>query len=263
MRKDHALSLNAQKTKYRALHDWFNTPQGLHVGESFTSYLARMPAMFHGNTLLQLGDCGENPWFPVLNFRRKWIASPCLDASHASVVTALNSLPMDRNSVDSVLAPLALEAFGWDKNPLDEMDRILKPMGYVILFGINPCSLWGLAQRFGYLSCLGGRPAALISPLFLQQSLLRRGYRQCLFESFYYLPPLRGAEWLTRLAFLNEMGKIIAVSPAGFYCLIMQKYQKCARSPLRRAHVRRNVILSPEPAWANRQATKLIHPHPN
>ncbi len=244
--------MNLQKIKYRALDDWFLTPQGVHVADSFAACLAVQRDVLQGTTLLQLGDGGKNIWLDLLDFRRKWIVSPCLDAPQQVVISALNALPFERNSLDCVLALFALEAFGWDKNPVDEMDRILKPMGHAVFFGINPFSLWGLAGRLGFASCLGMRDIALISPFFLQQSLLRRGYRQCYFESFYYIPPVREAESINRLAFLNEMGKMISLNPAGFYCLIMQKYQKCRPKVLRRTNARRNTSLTIEPAWASR-----------
>jgi hypothetical protein len=247
--QDNALNLNQQKTKYRALDDWFLTPQGRDVGASFAARLALVSEYVQGSRVLQLGACGHNAWLQELHLRRQWVASPCLDAD-ASVITALNALPLDRRCVDCVVAPFALEAFGWDKNPLDEIDRILSPMGHVIFLGINPLSLWGLALRLGYLHDLGVHATALVSPLLLQQSLLRRGYRQCRLESFYYIPPLYNNAWIKRLAFLNEMGKMLALTPAGFYCLIMQKYQVCPPNAMRRAKARRSIALSPTPAWA-------------
>lgn len=255
------MSLNNQKTKYRALDDWFNTPQGLHVSDLFTARVSSLPELAQGSILLQLGSCGENSWLNGLNYKREWIASPCLDAQHAHFITSLNVLPLNRNSVDCVIAPFVLEAFGWHKSPLDELDRILRPMGHVIFLGINPFSLWGLALQLGFVSMFATQHVTLISPFFLQQSLLRRGYRQCSFDSFYYIPPVAREEWIKRLAFLNEMGKMFAVTPAGFYCLIMQKIRYCSPNLVQRAGARRTITLNPEPAWANRNRFKL--PHPN
>ncbi len=246
------MSLDDQKTKYRALDDWFRTAQGFDIGQACAARLARLPDDCCGNALLQLGSGGENSWLPALNFRRQWMISPCLSVSSPAVVSSLNALPLNRNSVDGVLALFSMEALGWEKNPLDEIDRILAPMGHVIVVGINPFSLWGLALRLGLINCFGGQAATLISPLYLQQSLLRRGYRQRCFDSFYYLPPLRHEQWIKRLAFLNEMGKMVAPSPAGFYCLTMQKYQTCRPNLVRLATTRRNLTLAQEPAWASR-----------
>ena len=52
----------------------------------------------------------------------------------------------------------------------------------------------------------------------------RRGYRQYFFDTFDYAPPIKSARMIKALEFLNSMGKMIALAPPGFYCILMQKY---------------------------------------
>lgn len=137
------MTFDDQMHKYQALDRWFETPQGLCVAKAFASELATVGDFFSGKQLLQLGHCGDNLWLPALNFRHKWFVTPGDGGGPKTLVASLNALPIERGSIDCVVAPLTLEAFGPDKNPLDEIDRILKPMGYVIFFGINPLSFWG------------------------------------------------------------------------------------------------------------------------
>ena len=224
------MGLDDQKNKYRALDDWFKTPQGCFVQSAIAEKILSVQDKLPGTTLLQIGMCGKNTWLDSLSFRKKWLLTPCVDSLNTSLIAAPNHLPFDRNSMDCVIAPLLLEAFGRDKNPINEIDRILKPMGHIIFIGINPVSLWGLLLRLGYLDCFGGEKATLTSSLILKQTLLNRGYRQCLLETFYYIPPVKSAFLIESFMFLNEMGKMIAPNPAGLYCLIMQKYQQ---TPLR------------------------------
>ncbi len=214
-----------QVIKYNALDAWFKTPQGLRVAKAFTAELKIVKEFLQGRRLVQLGSCGDNAWLSVLNFRQKWLLSPCETASKAHVLTSLTSLPIDRNSMDCVVAPLTIEAFGLDKNPLDEIDRILKPMGYAIFFGVNPISFWGAALRFHRMECFGKTASTLTSSLSLKHSMVSRGYTQCLLKSFYYIPPVAHKKLIHRLEFFNEMGKMIWPFPAGFYCFIVQKYQ--------------------------------------
>ncbi len=242
------MSLNEQKNKYRALDDWFKTPQGRHVGEALARRLVAVRDLLSGTTLVQLGICGDNPWLVPLMFRRKWLLTPCLNSPEASLIASPNGLPFDRNSVDCVVAPLTMEAFGRDKNPLDEIDRVLKPMGYVIFWGVNPISVWGLALRVGYVPFFGDSRVTLTSSLILKQALLNRGYRQCMLETFYYIPPVKQSSWIDRLAFLNEMGKMISPCPAGFYCLIVQKVQQCTPNWLLQANGR-GLLLQSQAAW--------------
>ena len=226
------MTFDDQMHKYQALDRWFETPQGLCVAKAFASELATVGDFFSGKQLLQLGHCGDNLWLPALNFRHKWFVTPGDGGGPKTLVASLNALPIERGSIDCVVAPLTLEAFGPDKNPLDEIDRILKPMGYVIFFGINPMSFWGAALRWGRLPCFGGVAGTLTSSLTLKSIMLQRGYTQCLHRTFYYIPPVVKEALIQKLSFFNEMGKMIWPFPAGFYCFIVQKYQPTTPSLL-------------------------------
>jgi hypothetical protein len=218
--------LNEQVKQYQALDDWFNTPQGVRLSYAFAAELKRLVGSLRGARLLQLGACGDNPWLSALNFRQKWLASPVEGAQTVSVISALDCLPIERSSMDCVIAPLTMEVFGGqNKNPIDEIDRILKPMGYVIVLGINPWSFWGAAVRLGCVSCFAERSSTLTSSLAVKHAFLNRGYTQYAFSSFYYIPPVSHPLWIRYCEFFNEMGKMIWPFPAGFYCFIAQKYQ--------------------------------------
>ena len=224
--------LDEQAAKYRALDNWFKSPQGMRVAHAFMSELKAPSELFSGKCLLQLGDCGDNLWLPELRFRNKWVVSPCEGSKNSTLLASLTALPIDRSSVDCVLAPLTMEAFGEDKHPIDEIDRILKPMGYVIFFGINPWSFWGAALRFEGLHCFGDVRGTLTSSLSLKHALISRGYSQCMLRSFHYIPPVANKTLIRSFEFLNEMGKMIWPFPGGFYCFIAQKYQPATPSLL-------------------------------
>ncbi|MDP3704283.1 MAG: methyltransferase domain-containing protein [Legionellaceae bacterium] len=220
-----------EQAKYTALDAWFKTPQGRRVAEAFASELQGVDGALSGRRLLQLGACGDNIWLPTLRFRQKWLVSPSISAQTATIYSSVYALPIERNSVDCVLAPLTMEACSRHRNPIDEIDRILKPMGYVVFLGINPWSFWGLALRYGKVSCFDHASVTLRSSLTLKLALLNRGYRQCLLSSFYYIPPVEHETWIHKLEFLNEMGKMIWPYPASFYCFIAQKYDPCLVMP--------------------------------
>ncbi len=221
------LLLDEQAPIYHSLDEWFLQPQGHHVAKAFAAELMQIKGQFSGQNLLQLGSCGENIWLSTLKFRHKWLVSPCIVPKKTSLVSSLTLLPVDRDSIDCVIAPLTFEAFGGGKNPIDEIDRILKPMGHVIFFGINPISFWGAALRWGRLASISASPKALTSSLTVKHAMLERGYRQCALTSFYYIPPVSSESMIKKLEFFNEMGKMIWPFPAGFYCFIVQKYQPC------------------------------------
>ena len=237
--------MDEQANKYRSLDEWFLSPQGHHVARAFAAELMQIIGEFSGLNLLQLGSCGDNIWLPSLKFRHQWLASPCIIPKKSSLISSFTLLPLERDSIDCVIAPFTFEVFGGAKNPIDEIDRILKPMGYAIFLGVNPISFWGAAIRGGYLACSGLASGTLTSSLTIKRAMLERGYRQCALTSFYYIPPVKSEAMIKRLEFFNEMGKMIWPFPAAFYCFIVQKYEPCHPS-LRYEQVENQ--LSPLPA---------------
>lgn len=195
------------------------------MAHAFAAELKLPSTVLSGKRLLQLGSCGDNLWLPELCFHHKWVVSPCDNAAITTLCASLTSLPVETRSIDCIIAPLTMEAFGHDKNPIDEIDRVLKPMGYAVFFGINPWSFWGASLRWGGLHSFGQSRGALTSALILKHAMISRGYSQCMLSSFYYTPPVTHKTLIHRLEFLNEMGKMIWPYPAGFYCFIVQKYQ--------------------------------------
>jgi hypothetical protein len=219
------VNLDEQRHRYRALDDWFKTPQGHYLGDAMSMQLSQFKKHLAQDVLLQLGVCGDNVWLSQLGLKKTWVSTPCLDAPNATFIASPQHIPLERNSVDVVIAPMLLEIFGRYKNPLDEIDRVLSPMGHVIFFGINPVSLWGAALACHGLEGLGQAHMTLHSPLGLKRTFLNRGYQQKWFETFYYVPPFQREQWIKNSLFLNEMGKMMTVFPAGFYCMVLQKYQ--------------------------------------
>ncbi|MBA2652380.1 MAG: methyltransferase domain-containing protein [Tatlockia sp.] len=215
------MSFDAQKTRFRNLDDWFNSPQGINIAGFFSSELNQLGDFLHGETLLQLGSYGKNDWLKALHYSHKWQATLYSKSSN-SLISSYNQLPLDRNSVDCVVAPLIMEAFKFSNSPIDEIDRILKPMGYVVFFGINPFSLWGIYLRLKRHSCLGEKTKTVFS---IQRAMIHRGYVQSYLSSFYYIPPVFTANWVEKLEILNVLGKMVSPCPAGFYCLVMQKQE--------------------------------------
>lgn len=210
--------------KYRSLNEWFKTPQGIAIAKSFMSELRSLDKWSYGNNFLQLGSCGENIWLPILKFNNKWIVNPYYNNISTSLCAVFKELPLARDSIDCIMAPLSMEAASNDII-LDEIDRVLKPSGIVIFFGINPLSLWGMSLKLGYLDCFGTTNVRLQSSLLLKRNLSYRGFKPLVHKNFYFIPPVIKENIIHKLNFLNEMGKMIWPFPAGFYCLVLQKFQ--------------------------------------
>lgn len=219
------MSITQQIVMFQSLNEWFSSAQGERVAHAFLTELSLLKALLYGDTLVQLGECGDNAIFRSLRYQHKNLVMPCLSPS-ATLVSSLTQLPLESNSVDCVIAPLTLNAFSQEKNPLDEIDRVLKPMGYVVFFDINPFSLWGWWLRYSHHACFRAGQGVLHSIFSLKRNMMHRGYVQSHLSSFYYIPPVKSAFMIKKLEIFNILGKMISPMPAGFYCFVVQKYQE-------------------------------------
>lgn len=213
-----------QIIRFKRLERWFETPLGQRVAHVFSDALSHFEYIPRGDMLLQLGACGANLWLKHLAYTHQLIiASHNSFTQRADCYALCHKLPLDRNSIDCVVAPLTIHAYSHDDNLLDEIDRVLKPMGYVIFFGINPLSVWGLWLKMSKNACFGRSHGYEHSLLSLKHAMQIRDYTLLDACAFYYIPPLSRPYWLDKMQFLNQIGYMIAPMPSAFYCLVMQK----------------------------------------
>lgn len=217
--------IEQQIKQYRALNEWFQSPLGLFVANQFSAQLEPVKEYLKGETFLQMSNCGDNLWLNSLDFTHKWIASPFVLDNTIHLECSLNQIPLNRNSLDCVLLPLTLEPFGSSFSLIDEIDRVLKPMGFIIFLSFNPWSLWGGAMKCGFLNCYSDHKVKMRTPFNLNRVFLQRGYRQCSLSNFCYIPPVNNKSLIKKLTFFDEIGKMIWPFPSGFYCYIAQKYE--------------------------------------
>ncbi len=226
------MALAEQISRFNNLNEWFNSPQGDCIAQAINEELLHLQDILYGNILIQLGSCGDNLWLSSLRFNYKWLFKPQIAHGNIHCASILNQLPIDRNSVDCIVSPFTVDAFKNQDLLLDEIDRVLKPMGYVIFIGINLLSFWGMWSKLSKYSCFGifkGFPKVALS---LKHTMLHRGYGQCYYNAFYFLPPIGKKYFLDKLAFLNQMGKMVSIMPSALYCLVMQKYVDGYTDPL-------------------------------
>jgi len=219
------LVIEQQINTSRALEEWFQSPLGQFVAQEFIMDLKPLTDYLRGEYFLQLGTCGENPWLDLFRYKYQWIASPYSTKHNNQLVCSLNQLPFSRNSMDCVLVPLGLEPFENAYSLIDEIDRVLHPMGFVIFLCLNPWSLWGGALKCGLLRCFADNKIKMRTALSLNRIFSQRGYRQCSLSNFCYIPPVKSEQLINKFVFLDDVGKMIWPFPSGFYCYIAQKYE--------------------------------------
>jgi SAM-dependent methyltransferase len=111
-----------------------------------------------------------------------------------------DALPFPGRSLDVVVLAHALEQSRDPHLALAEVERVLVPEGRLLIFGLNPASLWGLQPPWGQEAC---------QPIAYRR--LRDWLRLLSFEVErarfgWFRPPLARAEWLDRLEWMERMG---------------------------------------------------------
>lgn len=205
------------------IEGWFQTQHGHRVLHRFREQLRPLSSTIKGEKILQLGLTSKTPLFSELNFSNQWIVSVQPNQDERSIQARFDYLPFKNESVNTILMPFSFCERRFQDWPLDEIDRVLKSMGYVIFFAINPISLWGLGMHFHKLSFIRKKVSQLPSLLQLKRAMIRRGYQHYYVNYFYYLPPVRKNITINRFRVIEQMGELFPPWPAAFYILVMKK----------------------------------------
>lgn len=127
------------------LKQWLDTPRGRLVLRWERELLARLWTRFYGHTALVIGSWGEHlPPFPA-RWRVETVGhDPEL---HSSALTDLRHLPLLDDSADLVILRHSLAFAPSPHQLLREADRVLSARGQMVILGLSPWSLWGMAAR--------------------------------------------------------------------------------------------------------------------
>ena len=128
-------------------YQWLETP----LGRSLLSQEARvveevLDGIF-GAEMLQLGHWGEPRHFlRYSRTQRTTLIAEDVSDEGPSAVGQLHRLPVDSDSIDSVLLPHTLDFSDRPHAILREVDRVLRSDGHLVILGFRPGGLWGLRR---------------------------------------------------------------------------------------------------------------------
>jgi SAM-dependent methyltransferase len=210
------------------LHDWLETPPGAYLLDWERAQISRVVADVFGFHALQLGL----PELDALDANRmphRWLST---ETPHprAAFVSSFAALPFPANSLDLVVLPHALELTSDPHAALREVERVLVPEGRVVIFGLNPMSLWGLRQRRAHLYRRLGwnhmflpEAGEFIGYLRLRDWLRLLGLDIESGEFGCYRPALSTPGWLSRFAWMDAAGARWWPIFGAVYCLVAVK----------------------------------------
>ncbi len=200
--------LNSEQREGTRRGSWLQHNYGRQLERAIGDELERILPNLFGYHLLQLGAwAGENLLLGSRIQHCVVIADrDSVDAERCGVVAKIDVLPIASDSVDVVLLPHALEFNDRPHDVLREVERVLVAEGHVVIVVFNPLSLWGLARVW-----LGRRGRAPWNGRFFTATRIRDwlallGFDVVLSKSIFFRPPLRHAQMLRRLLFLERLG---------------------------------------------------------
>jgi len=126
--------------------DWLDTPLGEALLQRETRLVEEALDGMFGEYCLQLGAWGDSRTF--LRFTRTQRCALITESpvGEPSAIGEFHRLPVDSDSVDTVLLPHTLDYSDRPHAVLREVDRVLRSDGHVVVLGFKPVGLWGLRR---------------------------------------------------------------------------------------------------------------------
>lgn len=203
--------MTVRKATIVSLDDWLACPAGRYFLAWEQAQFDAVVADLFGYHALQLG-------FPqLLGLRENRIMkqgvvleqNPSSDTgARATHLAHFDHLPFASESVDLVALPHTLEFVASPYAVLSEVERVLRPEGYIVVSGFNPASLWGLRHRMG---CWFGQHCLPKETQPRAYSLVKEQLRQLGLEidggrfGCYRLPS-HTEKWLRYSTFMEKAG---------------------------------------------------------
>lgn len=129
---------------------WLSQTFGNHVLEAERQFLPPLLADCYGKHSLLIGVPHQHSLLKYSAIQHQVLLTPLLSKKNNGlqlVESEFNELPFASGSIDLVLLPHTLEYLDNPRKLLAEACRVVKPEGYLIVFGFNPYSLWGLKKK--------------------------------------------------------------------------------------------------------------------
>lgn len=181
----------------------------------------------------------------------RWVAAPtldlnldrpaCQDPEQVQLFCAPEALPFAEASIDLLVLPHTLELCQDPHAALREAVRVLVPEGRLLLFGLNPFSLWGLQHglertQAPSLNAWKGLPYWRVRDWLqvLAMDVVAADFG-C------HAPAVDSEAWLQRWRWMDKLGNKAWPVLGGAYCVLAVK----------KVHGMRLM----EPAWRSRKAT--------
>jgi SAM-dependent methyltransferase len=210
--------------------DWVQSAAGEYLLRWEQAKVDQLVADVFGFHAVQLGLAP----LKGLQFNRmpkRWLGLERDGIEGVDFVTDFRALPFPEQSLDLIVLPHTLEMHANPHLTLREVERVLVPEGRVIIFGINPLSLWGFRQwrdrwykRLGANGTFMPAQSELIGLGRLKDWLTLLGFEIELGGFGLYKPAIKSQKWLAKFNWLELAGnRWWPIFGAGYYVVAVKR----------------------------------------
>jgi len=201
--------------------DWYGTVAGEYIKDQENQLVTEGLNNLFGYHLVSLGP---------LHLQEGIVSSPIthkvfvnafnIDSSRSELLTGLDDLALQNDSVDVLVLPHVLEYSEEPHAILREAERVIHPNGHVVILGFNPLSCYGLCRTL--LGFTGNMPwqGHFYHPARLRDWLKLLGFEVMKIRYAVFTPPIQHAASLRYLSFLEKAGKSFLAPMGGVFMII-------------------------------------------
>lgn len=233
--------LHQSKKKY-SCYDWYSTQVGNAVLETERLAIENLPVKLFGHYLLQLDGPNDFDFSSLSGVQKKIYLHnefSYLPAKYCdySVCGDFTDLPFLQGSIDIAFVFHALEFTKQPYQVLHELSNILVPEGYLLIFGFNPYSLFGIKHFFS------GDSHSLWQGKYINMNSLLHWLTELGFviahqQTMFFRPPFKTKKMLGKFLFLEGLGSMFCPSLGGITMILAQK-KEIGLTPLKQGLLQR------------------------
>ena len=239
----------------RELNSWWSSTLGQLVIQVETEKLVKVFPQVFGYHILLLGLVAQFKMIEYSVIPYQSVVNPFhRDKGVTKTITGQwDCLPFATNSVDVVVLPHTLDFSENASEVIQEACRVLIPEGRLLVFGLNPYSLWRLKSSWSR-----GKKALpwccdFKSVGFVKRELADADFQILEQDYFLFQPPMQNIHAMEKLGFLNKISRFGLKGLSGIYFIEAQKKVQS----LRAIHINRAAAC--HPLTANSPVITSVH----